>query len=133
MSNRKGKRPNIKADSTSFPRKDNETEYGFVLKKLGGSNFLVRPHLQEKELIGHLSGKLRRGSNKKKSWVDVGSLVLLGLRNFEDKKVDILYTYAPDEIRRLKKDGEIVENVELAVSDSKQEELPEVEFAFEEI
>lgn len=119
-----------KSLESKTPEKSLENEYGFVTKKLGGSNFSIKLHLQEREVIGHIVGKLRRGNNKKSNWVDVGSVVLLGMRDFQDKKVDILYVYSPEEVRKLKKSGEIVENVEMITSEVL---LDEAEFQFEEI
>lgn len=125
MSRTKGK-----SMESKMPEKSFENEYGFVTKKLGGSNFSVKLHLQEREVIGHICGKLRRGNNKKSNWVDIGSVVLLGIRDFQDKRADILYVYSPDEIRQLKKSGEIVENVDVVTSEVPIEES---EFQFEEI
>jgi len=114
-----------------LPEKTDESEYAFVLKKLGGSQFLLKLHLQNKEVVGKLCGKMRKGSNKKSNWVDVGSVVLVGLRSFEDKKVDILYTYTPEEVNKLKKRGELVENVDTVVD--KQEEEPLEAFDFQDL
>ncbi len=40
-----------------------------------------------------------RGAFRKKVWITVGDLVLLGLRDFQDGKADIILKYTPDESR----------------------------------
>jgi translation initiation factor 1A len=48
-----------------------------------------------------------RGKMRKKVWVNVGDIVLLGLRDFQDTKADVILKYMPDEARQLQKQGEI--------------------------
>ena len=57
-----------------------------------------------KSRICHIRGKL-----KKRVWVREGSVILIGLREFEDDKADIIHCYLPEEIRRLKAYGELPE------------------------
>ena len=38
-------------------------------------------------------------------WVNVGDIVLLGLRDFQDTKADVILKYMPDEARQLQKQG----------------------------
>lgn len=89
--------------------KDDEHNYGTVMKKLGGSKFSLKMNLVEKEVIGRLCGKFKYKSNKKRNWVDIGTLVLVGLRDFQDNIVDIVHVYDNNEVRQLRKMGEIIE------------------------
>jgi translation initiation factor IF-1 len=66
--------------------KDDETEYGTVVKVLGDGRFTVRIDMLGKEVIGKLCGKFRKGVNKAIFKVALGSVVLLGIREYEDKK-----------------------------------------------
>jgi len=50
----------------------------------------------------HIRGKLR-----KKVWVNAGDIVLIGLREYQDEKADIILKYTADEARSLKQYGEI--------------------------
>lgn len=50
----------------------------------------------------HIRGKLR-----KKVWVNAQDIVLVGLRDYQDDKADIILKYSPDEARNLIKYGEI--------------------------
>lgn len=88
--------------------KEDEQEYGLVTKTLGNGRFSIRLNLQNKEVIGRLRGKFRHGSSKKKNWVDVGTIVLVSLRDFEEDIVDIIYVYDDSETRRLRKNADIV-------------------------
>ena len=82
--------------------KDDYTEYGLVTKKLGNGRFSLALHMQNKEVIGRLCGKFRKGAAKFNNWVDVGSVVLVGIRDFQDNTVDIINVYDDREIRQLK-------------------------------
>lgn len=56
----------------------------------------------------------RRQSNRRLAdcqvWIGVGDIVLIGLRDFQDDKADIIMKYTTDEARQLKAYGEIPEN-----------------------
>ena len=52
-----------------------------------------------------------RGSMRKRIWIGVGDTVLVSEREFEDKKVDIMFKYFPEEVRNLKAYGEIPKDV----------------------
>merc|ERR1711997_368486 len=54
-----------------------------------------------------------RGKMRKKVWIGVGDIVLLGLRDFQDEKADVIQKYKPDEARRLKAQGHIPDNIQL--------------------
>merc|ERR1711943_175429 len=45
--------------------------------------------------LGHIRGKMR-----KKVWVSAGDIVLVGLREYQDDKVDIIHKYNADEARK---------------------------------
>jgi translation initiation factor 1A len=53
----------------------------------------------------HIRGKLR-----KKVWINTSDIILIGLRDFQDEKADVILKYTPDEARVLKNKGEIPEN-----------------------
>lgn len=102
-------------------QKDDDHEYAIVTKTLGDGKFRLKLNLSDREIIGRVCGKLKQRSKRKSNWVDVGSVVMVGIRDFQDKIVDIVYVFVPDEIRRLKKDGvlsgDVKENVEEADED----------------
>ncbi|CAA7023082.1 unnamed protein product [Microthlaspi erraticum] len=54
-----------------------------------------------------------RGKMHKKVWISAGDIVLVGLRDFQDDKADIILKFMPDEARLLKAYGELPDNVRL--------------------
>jgi translation initiation factor 1A len=119
-------------EQRSLIKKDDSTNYGIVTKKLGSGRFKIRLNLENKELIGRLRGKFKHGSQKKKNWVEEGTVVLVGIRDFQDDMVDIIHVYDQAEVRILRKENELVEeaNREEDETDVVEEETP---FDFEEL
>merc|ERR1719336_3862170 len=52
----------------------------------------------------HIRGKMR-----KKVWVAKGDIILLGLRDYQDGKADVIHKFKPEEIRELRKRKELPE------------------------
>jgi len=98
-----------------------ESNYAVVTKKLGAGRFLVKLNLKKGEIIARLCGKFRKGASKKNNLVDIGTVVLVGLREFQNDAVDIVYVYNQDEARRLRKSGALVDEGDL-VTDYKEED-----------
>lgn len=94
-------------------------------KKGGGGNFtrelVLKSEGQEyarvEQMLGN--GRLRaqcydgknrlctiRGNMRKKVWVCTGDLILIGIREFQDDKADVMHKYSADEDRKLKAMGE---------------------------
>jgi len=118
--------------SRTLEQKEDGTEYAVVQKALGSSRFLVKLNLSTKEIVASLRGKFRKGGQKKKNMVEVGTVVLVGIRDFQPDTVDIIHVYTPEEARSLKKQGVLVEEVE----NSEQVVAPQdddIPFDFEEI
>merc|ERR1712050_177538 len=53
----------------------------------------------------HIRGKLR-----KKVWISTQDVILVGLRDYQDAKADVILKYTPDEARNLQAYGEIPES-----------------------
>ena len=66
----------------------------------------------EKRLC-HIRGKMR-----KKVWVNTGDIVLLGLREYQDEKADVILKYMADEARSLKQYGELPDNIRVNDTDA---------------
>merc|ERR1712080_612229 len=56
----------------------------------------------------HIRGKLR-----KKVWINQSDIVLIGLRDYQDAKADVILKYSADEARNLKSYGEFPESVKI--------------------
>lgn len=46
-------------------------------------------------------------------WVNQSDIILVGLRDFQDSKADVILKYTPDEARNLKTYGEFPESVRI--------------------
>merc|ERR1719348_2655975 len=68
----------------------------------------------------HIRGKLR-----KKVWIAQSDIVLIGLRDYQDNKADVILKYSPDEARNLKSYGELPPtlNIEENQTDDGQAEI----------
>jgi len=55
-----------------------------------------------KKRLCHIRGKMR-----KRVWVNQGDIILIGLRDFQDEKADVIKKYNAEEARRLKKEGHL--------------------------
>lgn len=75
---------------------------------LGNGRLMASCFEDAQQRLCHIRGKLR-----KKIWVNQGDIVLLGLREFQDGKADVIFKYSTDEARRLKQLGEIPENANI--------------------
>lgn len=127
--NNKGNSENIER---KLLEKDEQSEYAIVTKKLGSGRFLVKLNLQNKEIMARVCGKFRKGSMKKNNMVDIGSIVLVGMREFQENNVDIIYVYNDREVRNLKKEEKIIFDIE---NDNGENNLKieEDTFVFEDI
>lgn len=77
----------------------------------------------------HIRGKMR-----KKVWVNQGDIVLLGIREFQDDKADVILKYSSEEARKLKAVGELPDTATINAADATGENLEEeMPFSFEEI
>ncbi|KAL6134358.1 hypothetical protein ACLB2K_066590 [Fragaria x ananassa] len=56
----------------------------------------------------HICGKMH-----KKVWIAAGDIILVGLRDYQDDKVDVILKYMFDKARLLKAYGELPENTRL--------------------
>merc|ERR1711997_412754 len=56
----------------------------------------------------HIRGKLR-----KKVWINQSDIILVGLRDYQDARADVILKYSSDEARSLKSYGEFPETVKI--------------------
>ncbi|CAE8613653.1 unnamed protein product [Polarella glacialis] len=87
--------------------KEDGQEYGQILRMLGNGRCDVQCCDGTKRMC-HIRGKMR-----KKVWCNLGDIVLVSLRDFQDEKGDIIGKYTADEARNLKAYGELPENVKI--------------------
>lgn len=118
----------------SLLEKDENTEYALINKALGGGKFSLQLNMSATEMIGRLCGKMKRGKNRENR-VDPGSIVLVGIRDFQDDMVDIVYVYNAQEVRQLQKNGDIIFDVSAKTGETEEDDniIFEENFNFEEI
>ncbi|KAH0929013.1 hypothetical protein HID58_014740 [Brassica napus] len=87
--------------------KEDGQEYAQVLRMLGNGRCEAMCIDGTKRLC-HIRGKMH-----KKVWIAAGDIVLVGLRDYQDDKADVILKYMSDEARLLKAYGELPENTRL--------------------
>lgn len=102
---RRGKNDNEEKRDLQF--KDEGQVYAQVLKMLGNGRLEAQCFDGVKRLA-HIRGKLR-----KKVWISTGDIVLLGLRDFQDTKCDVILRYTPEEARSLKAYNELPDSTRI--------------------
>jgi translation initiation factor 1A len=88
--------------------KEEEQEYALVTKLLGGCRLQLKC-MDEQSRIGVIRRRLKRGKINK---IEIDDLVLISIRDFssKDKFADVIHRYLDDEVKTLKKLGEIQES-----------------------
>lgn len=96
--------------------KEDGQEYAQVLRMLGNGR-LEAMCIDGVKRLCHIRGKMR-----KKVWVNTGDVVLVGLREYQDEKADVILKYMADEARHLKQYGELPEHIRVNDTDTFGEE-----------
>jgi len=95
-----------------FITKTEGQEYGQIIKMLGNGRVSVLC-FDGRERLGII-----RGAMRKRIWINQEDIVLVGLREFQEEKVDILHKFSTSEIIRLKRMGHLPETLRV---DEKEE------------
>jgi translation initiation factor 1A len=59
---------------------------------------------------------LIRGTMRRRVWINIGDIVLIGLREFQPDKADIIHKYNTDEARSLQSYGELPASAKINVT-----------------
>ena len=102
---RRGKNDNEEKRELEF--KEDGQEYARVERMLGNGRCEVLCFDGVKRLA-HIRGKMR-----KKVWVGASDIILVGLRDYQYSKCDVILKYNDDEARQLKENGEIPDTAKL--------------------
>ncbi|AYV86982.1 MAG: nucleic acid-binding protein [Sylvanvirus sp.] len=122
---RRGK--HINEDKRELTIKEEGQEYAQVIRMLGNGR-LEGQCFDGVTRLCHIRGKMR-----KKVWINPGDIILVGLRDFQDGKADIIQKYAIDEARKLKSLGELPDQTQINTTDKIGEADDDIPFDFEEI
>lgn len=108
-SNKRGKNSNKKNqnDKREIIFKDDGQEYGQVVRIFGSGQFEVFCY-DGTTRISHIRGKM-----KKRNWIRLGDIILVSLRDFQDKHADIIHKYQYEEAKSLKTYKELPPNARL--------------------
>ncbi|KAI4308423.1 hypothetical protein L6164_031501 [Bauhinia variegata] len=87
--------------------KEDGQEYAQVLRMLGNGRCEATCIDGTKRLC-HIRGKMH-----KKVWIAAGDIILVGLRDYQDDKADVILKYMADEARLLKAYGELPDSIRL--------------------
>jgi translation initiation factor 1A len=122
---------NVSADTIVLSSNIEGTSYGQVIAVLGDCNFTVLC-FDGRERLCHV----RKSIKKQKNRAEKDSIVLVGLRDYQDEKGDIIYIYTKEQVSILKRMREIPANTSshsdtLNIDDNEGEE--ENGFIFDEI
>eukprot|EP00808_Paulinella_micropora_P017860 g46449.t1 len=122
---RRGKKDGMD-ESKDLTLKEEGQEYAQVIKMLGNGR-LEGKCFDGRTRLCHIRGKMR-----KKQWVNTGDIILVGLREFQDDKADVILKYSVEEARRLKLAGALPD---VTISDNTMgdEEDDDCAFDFEDI
>lgn len=105
--NRKRGKNEAEDDKRELVFKEDGQEYAQVLRMLGNGRCEALCIDGVKRLC-HIRGKMH-----KKVWIAAGDIVMVGLRDYQDDKADVILKYQPDEARLLKAYGELPDNIRL--------------------
>jgi len=103
---RRGKNENER-EKRELVFKEHGQEYAQVTKMMGNGR-LEAYCFDEVKRMCHIRGKLR-----KKVWIGQSDIILIGLREYQDAKADVILKYTPDEARNLQQYGEIPQQVNI--------------------
>lgn len=98
--------------------------FGFLEKALGSRFFDVKC----------LDGQMRRCKvRNKRLKVQTGDVVIISLREFDDKNADIIYRYNSDEVRELQSIGSLPSMETLGIRNELKETEEDCAFDFDDI
>ena len=109
--NRKRGKNENEEEKRELVYKEDGQEYAQVIRMLGNGR-LEAQCIDSKKRLCHIRGKMR-----KKVWVASGDIILVGLRDYQDDKADVIMKYTADEARVLKLYNELPEHIRINDTD----------------
>lgn len=123
---RRGKNENDREKRELIFKEDGQ-EYAQVVKMLGNGRLEAMCFDGVKRLC-HIRGKLR-----KKVWINQADIILIGLRDYQDDKADVIMKYNAEEARNLKLYGELPDSAKINDMDMLGQNNDEGEIMFDDI
>eukprot|EP00608_Synchroma_pusillum_P006894 CAMPEP_0198425644 /NCGR_PEP_ID=MMETSP1452-20131203/4693_1 /TAXON_ID=1181717 /ORGANISM="Synchroma pusillum, Strain CCMP3072" /LENGTH=144 /DNA_ID=CAMNT_0044146003 /DNA_START=111 /DNA_END=545 /DNA_ORIENTATION=+ len=107
---KKGKKADLEETRRELVYRDEGQEYAQVVKMLGDGRCDIYC------FDGQARKGLIRGTMRRRVWINVGDIILVSLREFQDDKADVIHKYSTEEARVLKQQREIPESVGISVT-----------------
>ena len=106
---KKGKKQSNDDKKLIYKNPKEDQEYGRVISICGNGRFQIEC-FDGKSRLGILAGNMR-----KRVWVNNNDIVLISRWEFstENDKCSIVHKYDDDEVKKLKRDGEFPDNIQL--------------------
>mmetsp|Transcript_23231 Transcript_23231/g.38739 ORF Transcript_23231/g.38739 Transcript_23231/m.38739 type:complete len:143 (+) Transcript_23231:52-480(+) len=98
---KKGKKRDEGENRRDLIFKEDGQEYAQVLRMLGDGRLALQCY-DEVARTGLIRGTMRR-----RVWINTGDIVLVGLREFQPDKADVIHKYTAEEARNLQAFGEL--------------------------
>jgi translation initiation factor 1A len=98
---KKGKKTNEGETRRDLIFKEDGQEYAQVLRMLGDGRLALQCY-DDVARTGLIRGTMRR-----RVWISTGDIVLIGLREFQADRADVIHKYTADEARNLQAFGEL--------------------------
>ena len=99
----------------------NQSDYGQVKSLLGDKRAIVLCLSSGKEFLCRIAGSIHQ-------WIQREDIVLMGLRDFEPSKGDIIWRYNPNEARKLIKSGAIPISIKINNEDTSDKSASNIDF-----
>jgi len=102
---KKGNKNTGQKQTRQLPIADIGQTYGLVTASLGDRRMKIECQ-DGSERIGRIRGSIRK---RKSNWISPGRYVIVAFREYQDEKCDIIELLSEDEVKRLKRMNEIVD------------------------
>ncbi len=141
---RSGKKSTDGTARRQLELKEKDQEYARVEKMLGNRRLLAITN-DDRQILCHIPGKF-----KSRVWINVGDVILITIRQYQDDRSDVIYKYDQHEIKQLSRltvergglsdkikdiDDDFQDDEIISIEEKSEEELdnrPPVEYPSEE-
>ncbi|OMJ82768.1 hypothetical protein SteCoe_276 [Stentor coeruleus] len=117
---RRGKNIDPEHNKRELVFKEDGQEYAQVTRMLGNGRLEAYCFDGQKRQC-HIRGQMKR-----RVWINTDDIILIGLRDYQDEKADVIMKYTPDEVRSLKEYKEIPDSIK--VDDTEEDMNGEIVF-----
>jgi len=99
---KQGRKHQESGEKVEVEMKREGEEYGYVIEMKGGSECIVKK-VNEEEVRCKIGGKFR-GRNKRSNYIEKGTMLIIGEREWEEGRADVVYVYDKEEKERMREE-----------------------------